>query len=276
MTQKKEAWKILELPTNTPTPKQVADAYHKLARKWHPDLNRNNPVANERMAEINLAVGELQDATSPENIQRQATDKIRAEYMEIFVKNKNPYAAIRECLSPVEIDVQVSLADIRDGCERRFVVEDTVNLPNRGKTTLKMEVSVLVPAACDISKPLPSQLCAGSMELFLVTVFRPVLENGNCNFRFEREKTLVDVVIDIAAQQHMQTEIDIPLPDGTVHHLKWQRHYLLMQPITMRNKGLHITRGVGTVRSDLIVNLLTTEKKQTKTRQTTTTSNKGE
>jgi hypothetical protein len=102
------------------------------------------------------------------------------------------------------------------------------------------------------------------MELFLVTVFQPVLKSGNCNFRFENERTLVDVVIDVASQQHKKTSITIPLPDGSVHHLKWQRHYLLMQPITMQRRGLPITRGSGTIRSDLIVNLLTSEKRASK------------
>jgi hypothetical protein len=265
MAQKREAWQILELPTRTPTAKQIADAYHKLARKWHPDLNQNSPIANERMAEINIAVSEIQDST--DNIQKQATDRIREEYMEIFVKNKNPYAAIKENLSPVEIDVSLSLDDIRDGCERRFVVENTINLPTRGKTTLKIEVTVTVPIGCDISKLLPSKLDAGSMELFLVTSFKPVLESGNCNFRFVREQTLVDVLIDVTSQQHMKTSIKIPLPDGTTHNLKWQRHYLIMHPITMRGKGLHVTRSNGgTVRSDLIVNLLTAESKAAKSR----------
>ncbi|MBQ9479565.1 MAG: J domain-containing protein [Selenomonadaceae bacterium] len=41
---------------------QIKKAYKKLAKKWHPDLNRDNPqLANEKMTEINIAYSTLSD-----------------------------------------------------------------------------------------------------------------------------------------------------------------------------------------------------------------------
>lgn len=42
--------------------KDIKKAYKKLAKKWHPDLNRDNlKVAEERMTEINIAYSTLSD-----------------------------------------------------------------------------------------------------------------------------------------------------------------------------------------------------------------------
>lgn len=41
---------------------EIKKAYKKLAKKWHPDLNRDNlEVANEKMREINVAYSTLSD-----------------------------------------------------------------------------------------------------------------------------------------------------------------------------------------------------------------------
>ena len=44
------------------TAKELKHAYRQLARKWHPDLNRDNPeVAEKKMTEINVAYSVLSD-----------------------------------------------------------------------------------------------------------------------------------------------------------------------------------------------------------------------
>ena len=44
------------------TAKEIKHAYRQLARKWHPDLNRDNPEeAEKKMTEINVAYSTLSD-----------------------------------------------------------------------------------------------------------------------------------------------------------------------------------------------------------------------
>lgn len=54
-------YEILGVERNV-SPKDLKKAYKKLARKWHPDLNKDNlKVAEEKMREINVAYDTLSD-----------------------------------------------------------------------------------------------------------------------------------------------------------------------------------------------------------------------
>jgi len=54
-------YQVLGVP-KTATEKEVKDAYRKLARKHHPDLNPNDPEANKKFQQLNEANEVLSDA----------------------------------------------------------------------------------------------------------------------------------------------------------------------------------------------------------------------
>ena len=61
----KDYYKILEINKNA-TDDEIKKAYRKLAKKWHPDKNLNNPKAEEKFKEIQEAYDVLSDKTERE------------------------------------------------------------------------------------------------------------------------------------------------------------------------------------------------------------------
>jgi curved DNA-binding protein len=59
-TDQKDYYQILGVGENA-TPEQIRQAYRKLAFQYHPDRNKGNPDATEKMKEINEAYATLSD-----------------------------------------------------------------------------------------------------------------------------------------------------------------------------------------------------------------------
>ena len=60
MADKRDYYEVLGVSKNA-TADELKKAYHKLARKYHPDLNKDNPEAAEKFKEANEAYSVLSD-----------------------------------------------------------------------------------------------------------------------------------------------------------------------------------------------------------------------
>ncbi|MCX7809241.1 MAG: DnaJ domain-containing protein, partial [Deltaproteobacteria bacterium] len=70
MRPKRDYYELLGVP-KTATQEEIKAAYRKLAKAYHPDLNRNDPTAEERFKEISEAYSVL---SGPEK--RRAYDRM--------------------------------------------------------------------------------------------------------------------------------------------------------------------------------------------------------
>ncbi len=59
-------YKVLGVPDGAGE-EECTKAYKKLAKKYHPDLNPNDPTAAEKMAEINAAYDQIKNGTANQN-----------------------------------------------------------------------------------------------------------------------------------------------------------------------------------------------------------------
>ncbi|HAN46488.1 MAG TPA: molecular chaperone DnaJ, partial [Cyanobacteria bacterium UBA8156] len=59
-----ECYRVLGLPRHAPL-EDVKVAYRRLARKYHPDLNPDNPTAAEKFQRVQQAYQILKNAESP-------------------------------------------------------------------------------------------------------------------------------------------------------------------------------------------------------------------
>jgi len=74
MTNSKEYYQILEVEKEA-SPQRIKEAYRRLAFQYHPDKNKENPSAVEKMKEINEAYAVLSDPKK-----RRDYDTIREQY----------------------------------------------------------------------------------------------------------------------------------------------------------------------------------------------------
>ena len=66
----KDYYKILELETNKVTMEDIKQAYREQAKKYHPDVNIGNKIAEERFKDINEAYQVLSNGVSKRKYDR--------------------------------------------------------------------------------------------------------------------------------------------------------------------------------------------------------------
>ena len=66
------------------TEKEIRQAYRRLARQYHPDVNKNDPTAEDRFKEVNEAYGVLSDEDSRKKYDRYGDDWRHAEELSLI------------------------------------------------------------------------------------------------------------------------------------------------------------------------------------------------
>lgn len=101
-------YQILEVDHKA-SPKQIKDAYRKLAFKYHPDRNSKNPAAAEKMKRVNEAYAVLSDA-----VKRREYDTLRQNY------GASAYSHFRQSYSEQDIFNGSDINQILEQMARAF------------------------------------------------------------------------------------------------------------------------------------------------------------
>ena len=148
----KDYYKILELENSKVTIEQIKSAYRKQAKKYHPDVNVGNKVAEERIKDINEAYRVLSNPSSKRKYDRtwnynignkqkkskqKTSGEVASEFFGMFFGNNEIKEEIAQSRIPpvkgenIETEINISIKDGFFGTEKRVILN---NLEGKCKT----------------------------------------------------------------------------------------------------------------------------------------------
>jgi len=154
----KDYYKILELENNKVTTEQIKNAYRKQAKKYHPDVNVGNRVAEERIKDINEAYRVLSNPASKRKYDRtwnynigskqkktkqKTSGEVVGEFFGMFFGNDEIKEELAQSKIPavkgenIETEINITIEDGFYGVEKKIALKD---LEGKDKT-----ITVKVP-----------------------------------------------------------------------------------------------------------------------------------
>lgn len=148
----KDYYKILELENSKVTIEQIKTAYRKQAKKYHPDVNVGNKIAEERIKDINEAYRVLSNPSSKRKYDRtwnynigykqkkarqKTSGEVAGEFFGMFFGNNEIKEEIAQSKIPpvkgenIETEINISIEDGFYGAEKKVVLN---NLDGKPKT----------------------------------------------------------------------------------------------------------------------------------------------
>jgi DnaJ-class molecular chaperone len=101
MYQNKDYYKILGIEKDS-SMKEIKLAYRKLAKKFHPDLNKTDPQAKEKFIEIKQAYDTLIDPVKRRIYDQQKFNPQNSEWGDLF--RINSFTTFMEIMRRIYID----------------------------------------------------------------------------------------------------------------------------------------------------------------------------
>ena len=141
----KDYYKILELEDSRVTIEQIKSAYRKQAKKYHPDLNVGNQLAEERIKDINEAYRTLSDPTTMRKYDRtwnynviskqkkakqKTTGEVAGDFFNMFFGNNEIKEEIEQSKLPqikgenIETEINISIEDGFYGIDKKIELKD--------------------------------------------------------------------------------------------------------------------------------------------------------
>ena len=154
----KDYYKILELENSKVTTEQIKNAYRKQAKKYHPDVNVGNKVAEERIKDVNEAYRVLSNPATKRKYDRtwnynigykqkkskqKTSGEVAGEFFGMFFGNNEIKEELAQSKIPavkgenIETEINITIEDGFYGAEKTIGLKDV-----QGKTRT---ITVKVP-----------------------------------------------------------------------------------------------------------------------------------
>ncbi len=155
----KDYYKILELEDNRVTLEQIKTAYRKQAKKYHPDVNVGNKLAEEKIKDINEAYKILSETSTKRKYDRtwnyaigrkknhvKTTSQMAGEFFGMFFGNNDTKEEIGQSTIPaingedIETEINITIEEGFFGANKTILLKDIEN--NNKKITMKLPEGV--------------------------------------------------------------------------------------------------------------------------------------
>ena len=141
----KDYYKILELENSKVTTEQIKNAYRKQAKKYHPDVNVGNRVAEERIKDINEAYRVLSNPSSKrkydrtwnynigykqKKLKQKTSGEVAGEFFGMFFGNNEIKEELAQSKIPavkgenIETEINIDIEDGFYGTEKTIALKD--------------------------------------------------------------------------------------------------------------------------------------------------------
>lgn len=149
----KDLYELLELP-KTATNEEIKSQYRKLAKKYHPDKNPNNPEAEQKFKDISEAYETLGDPNKKSEYDKPKYQRVNFGNMEfdedMFRSAYNGFGMNFDDLwnrskkgRTVNVFVSLTLEEINAGCSKEIMLSDEklrINLPKGLQNGSKLSI----------------------------------------------------------------------------------------------------------------------------------------
>ena len=159
----KDYYKILELNTNKVDIEQIKVSYREQAKKYHPDVNVGNPIAEERFKDINEAYRVLSEASSKRKYDRMWNTHIGKK--KNFEESKRSEGSLRSDF------FNMFFGNVKDEKEESIEhAQKKKKVPAKGEN-IETEIKVAIQEAFyGLDKKISLRTVNGKMKTFTIKV----------------------------------------------------------------------------------------------------------